>query len=121
MKAERILVVDDEAPLREMLADYLSAFGYVMETVPDGRAMRDEPARRGADLVILDVHLPGESGYDLAHEIAADDGRRILMLTAVGDLEHRLRGLAAGVDDYTPNHSSRASFLPLREAACAGS
>lgn len=97
---QRLLIVDDEAPLREMLADYLSVYGFDVRSVPDGNGMRAELDRDGTNLVILDVNLVGESGYDLAREIAGRSRAGILMLTAVGDLPHRLEGLAAGADDY---------------------
>ncbi|NGO53842.1 response regulator [Allomesorhizobium camelthorni] len=97
---QKLLIVDDEAPLREMLAEYLSAHGFDVHAVPDGKGMRAELDRSGADLVVLDVNLVGESGYDLAREIAGRSRAGILMLTAVGDLPHRLEGLAAGADDY---------------------
>jgi DNA-binding response OmpR family regulator len=97
---QKLLIVDDEAPLREMLAEYLSVHGFDVHAVPDGKGMRAELDSSGADLVVLDVNLVGESGYDLAREIAGRSRAGILMLTAVGDLPHRLEGLAAGADDY---------------------
>ncbi|TIO08298.1 response regulator transcription factor [Mesorhizobium sp.] len=100
MTKQKLLVVDDEAPLREMLSEYLLAHGFDVRSVPDGAGMRAELDRLGPDLVILDVNLIGESGYDLAREIAKRSRAGILMLTAVGDLPHRLEGLAAGADDY---------------------
>lgn len=100
MTRPRILVVDDEAPLREMLADYLGGQGFDVATVADGAGMRAEVAGRQPDLAILDVNLIGESGYDLARELAGRGRTGILMLTAVGDLPNRLEGLRAGADDY---------------------
>jgi two-component system phosphate regulon response regulator OmpR len=100
MTRPRLLVVDDEATLREMLADYLGGQGFDVATVADGAAMRAEVARQRPDLAILDVNLVGESGHDLARELAGHRGIGILMLTAVGDLPHRLEGLRAGADDY---------------------
>ena len=100
MTRQKLLIVDDEATLREMLCDYLPAHGFDVRAVADGAAMCAELKRFGPDLVILDVNLIGESGYDLAREIAKRSRAGILMLTAVGDLPHRLEGLAAGADDY---------------------
>lgn len=100
MNRQRLLVVDDEAPLREMVGDYLGAQGYDVIGVADGAGMRAEMAKAAPDLVILDVNLVGESGYDLAREVAAQRSTGVLMLTAVGDLPNRLEGLAAGADDY---------------------
>lgn len=100
MTRNRLLVVDDEAPLREMVQDYLSMHGFDVRAVADGAAMWKEFERAAPDLVILDVNLAAESGYDLARKIAGKAGTGILMLTAVGDLPNRLAGLAAGADDY---------------------
>ncbi len=98
----KLLVVDDEAPLREMVQDYLSMHGFEVRAVADGRAMWAEFERQSPDLVILDVNLGAESGYDLARQLAGRSSTGILMLTAVGDLPNRLEGLAAGADDYMP-------------------
>jgi DNA-binding response OmpR family regulator len=100
MTRNRVLVVDDEAPLREMLQDYLSMHGFLVRCAPDGAGLWAELERAPADLVILDVNLGAESGYDLARQLAVRSRAGILMLTAVGDLPHRLEGLAAGADDY---------------------
>ena len=100
MTRNRLLVVDDEAPLREMVQDYLSMHGFDVRAVPDGVGMWKEFERSAPDLVILDVNLATESGYDLARQIAGKSRTGILMLTAVGDLPNRLEGLAAGADDY---------------------
>ncbi len=100
MTRNRLLVVDDEAPLREMVQDYLSMHGFDVRAVPDGAGMWKEFERSAPDLVILDVNLATESGYDLARQIAGKSRTGILMLTAVGDLPNRLEGLAAGADDY---------------------
>lgn len=100
MTRNRLLVVDDEAPLREMVQDYLSMHGFEVRAVADGAGMWQEFERGTPDVVILDVNLAAESGYDLARKISARSGTGILMLTAVGDLPNRLEGLAAGADDY---------------------
>lgn len=100
MTRPRLLVVDDEAPLREMLADYLGGQGFDVATVADGHGMRAEVARQQPDIAILDVNLMGENGHDLARELAGCGRIGILMLTAVGGLPHRLEGLRAGADDY---------------------
>ncbi|KAB2956712.1 MAG: response regulator transcription factor [Rhizobiaceae bacterium] len=83
-----------------MVQDYLSMHGFDVRAVPDGAGMWEEFARGAPDLVILDVNLAAESGYDLARQIAEKNRTGILMLTAVGDLPNRLEGLAAGADDY---------------------
>ena len=97
----RILLVDDDARLRELLSRYLSEQGFVVVAVPDGRAMDKALARAAYDLLILDIMLPGESGLDVCRRLRAE-GRYIplLMLTARGDEADRIMGLDLGADDY---------------------
>jgi two-component system response regulator CpxR len=98
----RILVIDDDVELCELLTDYLTPEGFQVETVHDGvqgavRALSGEPA-----LVILDVMLPGMSGFDVLRRIRAGSSVPVLMLTARGDDVDRIVGLEMGADDYLP-------------------
>ncbi|WP_298139053.1 response regulator [Acidiferrobacter sp.] len=97
----RILLVDDDARLRELLTRYLSEQGFTATAVPDGRAMDKALARAAYDLLILDIMLPGQSGLALCQRLRAE-GRYIplLMLTARGDDADRIMGLDLGADDY---------------------
>ena len=97
----RILLVDDDARLRELLSRYLSEQDFVVVAVPDGRAMDKALARAAYDLLILDIMLPGESGLNICQRLRAE-GRYIplLMLTARGDEADRIMGLDLGADDY---------------------
>ena len=98
----RILVVDDDHALADMLGEYLSRAGYVVATrgtVAEGLAS----ARREAfDAVILDVMLPDGDGLDLCRRLRAGSDVPILMLTARGDPPDRIVGLEIGADDYLP-------------------
>lgn len=98
---ERILIVEDERPMRTALSDTLADQGYRPLTAADGetglqRALEDKP-----DLILLDVMMPGRSGYNVAAELRRLGQRTpILMLTAKGQIEDRVDGLDAGADDY---------------------
>lgn len=102
MDHQRILVVDDDDELRQLLQTYLGEQGYAVQTVPDGAAMRALMSTQSFDLVILDVMLPGEDGLSLCRELRARSRIPILMLTARGDELDRIIGLEMGADDYLP-------------------
>ena len=97
-----ILVVDDEAEVRDLLQEYLSRQEFrisTAESVPAARAMLDGEAS-GADLVILDLRMPGEDGLVLARELRSRSNVAIIMLTASGETIDRVVGLEIGADDY---------------------
>jgi DNA-binding response OmpR family regulator len=98
-----IVVADDDTDIRELVVYRLERDGHDVRSFPDGLAALEGLAERPADLAILDVMMPGLSGFDTARAIRADDAlaaTRIILLTArtqEADLE---QGYAAGVDDY---------------------
>jgi two-component system, OmpR family, phosphate regulon response regulator OmpR len=95
-----LLVVDDDERLRQLLQKYLSGNGYrvsVAANAADARALMKSMA---FDLLILDVMMPGESGFDLAQSVRASSAVPILMLTARGEAQDRIEGLERGADDY---------------------
>ena len=103
----RILVVDDDLRLRDLLKRYLTEQGFAADTVPDGRALDRALTRNRYDLVVLDVMLPGEDGFAICRRIragavpdAAEANIPIIMLTAKGDDIERILGLEMGADDY---------------------
>jgi len=96
----RILVVDDDPGLRDLLADYLKGANFDVVTVADGTSMRAEMARGDFDLIVLDLMLPGEDGLALCRALRARSEVPILMLTARGDELDRVLGLEMGADDY---------------------
>jgi two-component system phosphate regulon response regulator OmpR len=100
MDALHILVVDDDAGLRELLQEYLTAQGYRVTTVADGVAMDAHFAGHTADLVILDLMLPGEDGLALARKLRVRGNLPIIMLSARGEDVDRIVGLEVGADDY---------------------
>jgi len=98
--AERLLVVDDEEDIRELLGDYLSSYGFDVTTVADGAQMRAALQAQPHDLVLLDLGLPGEDGLTLARELRADSGLGIIIVTGRGQAVDRIIGLEVGADDY---------------------
>lgn len=117
--AERILVVDDEADILALVTYHLAKSGYRVSTAATGpealRAARDErPA-----LIVLDLMLPGMSGFDVLEQLrgdAATSGIAVLMLTARRDEPDRIRGLSIGADDYLTKPFSPQELV-LRVAA----
>lgn len=98
-----ILVVEDEAPIREMLQFSLSRAGFTVHEAADARSAQDMINKTLPDLVLLDWMLPGISGVELAGKIRQAARTRdipIIMLTARGEEESKIRGLEAGADDY---------------------
>ncbi len=96
----RLIVVDDESSLREMLADYLGKHGFAVDMAADGRALDVHLAQGPADLILLDVNMPGEDGFSIARRLRATGNIPILMLTAAEDVIDRVVGLEIGADDY---------------------
>jgi len=97
----RVLVVDDDLRLRDLLKRYLTDQGFSVDTVPDAAAMDRQMARMRYDLVVLDLMMPGEDGLSACRRLrAADDELAIVMLTARGDDNDRITGLETGADDY---------------------
>ena len=95
-----ILVVDDELDLREMVAEYLARHGFHVRTAMDGEAMTARLQEKSADLVILDINMPGEDGLTLARRLREHSDVCIMMLTAAGEIVDRVVGLEMGADDY---------------------
>ena len=96
----RILVVDDDAGIRDLVSEYLADHGYAVEVAANARAMTAIAAMRAPDLVILDVMLPGEDGLAICKRIAGAGGPSIIMLSAMGEDADRVVGLELGADDY---------------------
>ena len=95
-----ILVVDDDADLRQMIADYLRDYELRVSGVPDGAAMREAMKREVVDLVLLDLKLPSEDGMNLARELRENSNVPIIILTGRKDDVDRIMGLEFGADDY---------------------
>ncbi len=97
----RILVVDDDQDIRELLEEYLTKSGYHVSTVKDGESLRESIERHGyPSLILLDVMLPGEDGFALCQQVRRQSNVPIIMLTAVSDETDQIIGLEIGADDY---------------------
>jgi len=102
--APHILVVDDDTRLRSLLGRYLSDQGFIVATAKSAADARAKLKSLAFDLMVLDVMMPGENGFDLTRALReADTSLRplpILLLTAKGETDDRIEGLEAGADDY---------------------
>jgi two-component system phosphate regulon response regulator OmpR len=95
-----LLVVDDDARLRALLQRYLVEQGFRVTTAADAADARARLEGLAFDLLILDVMMPGEDGFSLTRTLRGTSQVPILLLTAMADAEHRVRGLEHGADDY---------------------
>lgn len=100
--AAHILVVDDDARLRDLLRKFLSENGFRVTVAADAAGARARLASLAFDLIVLDVMMPGETGLQLTASLRARSDVPILLLTARGETEHRIAGLESGADDYLP-------------------
>ena len=100
MQSPRILVVDDEAPIVDLVRGYLEREGFVVESAADGPSAVEAVRTSSPDVVILDVMLPGLDGIEVCRRIRTFSNAYILMLTARGEEIDRIMGLTVGADDY---------------------
>lgn len=100
LSAGTIVVVDDDASIRELTSVYLRKEGFDVECAPDGPAALRQISESKPNLVILDLMLPGMSGFDVCKALRSDSDVPILMLTARDDDVDKIVGLELGADDY---------------------
>lgn len=99
--SQRIVVVDDEGPIRELVASYLRDEGFEVEELVSGNALLDRADRKpDIDLVVLDVRMPGINGIDALRELRTKSQTYVILLTAAAEETDRLIGLSVGADDY---------------------
>lgn len=95
-----ILVVDDDSRLRDLLRQFLSRHGYLVTTAGHAEAAAEKLGALTFDIIVLDVMMPGENGVEFARRLRQGSSVPILLLTAMGEAQDRIAGLAAGADDY---------------------
>ena len=95
-----ILVVDDDDRIRNLLKDYLSENNYIVSTAKNAEEAKKRLKYLKFDTIILDVMMPGQNGYELTKEIKKKIKVPIILLTAKGEVENRIKGLEIGADDY---------------------
>ena len=100
--APHILVIDDDSRIRDLLSRYLSEQGFRVSMAGDALEARRRLKGLTFDLLIVDVMMPGENGTDFTRDIRNQMDVPVLMLTALGETEARIKGLEAGADDYLP-------------------
>ena len=102
MKKNRnhILVIDDDDRIRELVKEYLNEKGFIVSTGDNAEQAKIKLKYFRFDLIVLDVMMPGQSGFDLTKEIRKTSEIPIILLTAKGEVENRIAGLEIGADDY---------------------
>ena len=117
MAQTKILVVEDDAPIRRGLVDALRFAGYAVEECATGDGAVDAACAVSPDLLLLDVVLPGKDGFAVLDEVRASHPQMaVIMLTARGAEEDRVRGLKQGADDYVVKPFSATELLARVEA-----
>ena len=117
-----IMLVEDEAPIREMLKIVLEQAGFLVNEAEDFDIALEKMVEPYPDLVLLDWMLPGGSGVQLARKLKEHEFTRdipIIMLTARGEEEDKVRGLEAGADDYITKPFSPKNSLHASKRSCA--
>lgn len=111
MTPPSVLVVDDDAELRGLVADFLAANGLGVATAANGAEMDRAIARARPDLVVLDLMMPGEDGLAILRRLRKPGGPGVIMLSAMGDDTDRIIGLEVGADDYLPKPCNPRELL----------
>jgi len=109
--AARIVVIDDDPDIRELVSEFLIRHGFDVEAAADGPGLNRALAAAPTDLVILDVMLPGEDGLHICRRLAGSDGPAVIMLSAMGEETDRIVGLELGADDYLPKPCNPRELL----------
>ena len=95
-----ILIVDDDDRIRSLLKDYLSENNYIVSTAENADQAKEKMKYMKFDTIILDIMMPGQNGYELTKEVKEKMKVPIILLTAKGEVENRIKGLEIGADDY---------------------
>lgn len=98
--AARILMVDDDPGIRDVVSDFLGRHGYSVATAGDAHEMEQVLDQQSIDLIVLDIMLPGEDGLAICRRLSVGEGPPVIMLSAMGEDTDRIVGLELGADDY---------------------
>ena len=101
-KLTHILVVDDDDRIRILLKEYLNENKFTVSTAVDSEDAKEKIKIFKFDMIVLDVMMPGQNGYELTEELKKIFNTPIILLTAKGEVENRIKGLEIGADDYLP-------------------
>lgn len=97
-----VLVVDDDRKIRSLLVQFMVEEGFFVSAAEDAKQAREQMKKFEFDLLIVDVMMPGESGLSFTEKVKTTHTTPVLMLTAMGEVEDRIKGLEHGADDYLP-------------------
>ena len=111
-----VLLIDDDKELSRLVADYLSGDGFNVATAPDGSRALGTIIETRADIVVLDIMMPGPDGLEVLRRIRAETAVPVLMLTARGEEDDRITGLDLGADDYLAKPCSPRELASLIRA-----
>lgn len=100
MNKKQILLIDDDHELSELLVDYLSQQGFILHCCFDGQSGLEQAYNNKFDLILLDVMMPKLNGFEVLKALGSEHKTPVLMLTAKGDNDDKVRGLELGADDY---------------------
>ncbi len=118
--AELVLVVEDEAHVRELVSYTLQGAGYRVVAVDDGESALGEVSRAMPSLIVLDVRLPGIDGWEVCRRVREQSNVPILILTALTEDESLVRGLRLGADDHWASRFPRSYSRPASKPSCVG-
>ena len=107
----RVIVVDDDPGIRDVVSEFLSRHGFEVEVAADAAELNRLLPLAKPDLVVLDVMLPGEDGLQICRRLARPDGPAVIMLSAMGEETDRIIGLELGADDYLPKPCNPRELL----------
>jgi CheY-like chemotaxis protein len=116
---DRILIVDDDPDIRQLLVDYLQRNGFEALPAASGREMAVMLEHHAIDLLVLDLMLPDADGLTLCRDLRARSSLPVLMLTARGEEADRILGIEMGADDYLVKPFSPRELLARIKASCA--
>jgi two-component system OmpR family response regulator len=111
MTTPRVMVVDDDADLRELICDYLSSNGFEVHGAGNSQEMNAHLAQRDYDCIVLDLMMPGEDGLSVLRRLHRPNRPAIIMLSALGSDTDRIVGLELGADDYLPKPCNPRELL----------